>query len=431
MALQNRKSKAQIEKEISEVKAIQDQLQEEKRQSEGLPSTKDSAQGAILREAQKIANQIVRERDALSQKTTTGKIYSRLDPGNDVISNRKEIVTAGLWSNNSGELKTMHTASSQTSSNAGKYYWDVYHSGSNKVGSATQFAIAYGHRHGSGSKLNNSDYPTKAVYTQYRNILLNPGDTQFTFDNNANEDHIYAINIQRSRLKEKLDPGNWELVLSGSVKATDGSTNVGAIGNNITKLIDNSGGSNATIQDGKRVYNVVSGTIADGEYTADDDGLKGGYGLVYPDLGIIILNPGRLKTRGVVPAGNVTTEMSKSNFNNHYNRTLFRAISGSSAPSPTFGGTYGFQARNEEEVTSTFYYIRVKNADYNFSNNPTFVTGSLGALKHASMIKDPKSYITTVGMYNNKQELLATAKLSKPLLKSFDREALIKVKLDF
>ncbi len=44
---------------------------------------------------------------------------------------------------------------------------------------------------------------------------------------------------------------------------------------------------------------------------------------------------------------------------------------------------------------------------------------------------DPKTYITTVGLYNNTSELLAIAKLSKPILKSPSREALIKVKLDF
>jgi len=145
--------------------------------------------------------------------------------------------------------------------------------------------------------------------------------------------------------------------------------------------------------------------------------------LVYPDLGILVLNPGRLKLRGVIPVGTP----SSSNTDNQYNATLFTAISGAAS----YNSTYGFQARSEEEVSSTFYYIRVKNADYNFSNNPTFTTGSLGALQHASMVKDPKVYITTVGLYNDKQELLATAKLSKPLLKSFDREALIKVKLDF
>jgi hypothetical protein len=138
---------------------------------------------------------------------------------------------------------------------------------------------------------------------------------------------------------------------------------------------------------------------------------------------MIILNAGRLKQRGIHPTGTPTG----SNTDNQYNAALFSAISGAAS----YDSSYGFQARNEEEVTSTFYYIRVKNADYNFSNNPTFTTGSLGAITHPSMINDPKTYITTVGMYNDKQELLATAKLSKPLLKSFDREALIKVKLDF
>jgi hypothetical protein len=45
--------------------------------------------------------------------------------------------------------------------------------------------------------------------------------------------------------------------------------------------------------------------------------------------------------------------------------------------------------------------------------------------------RDPKVYISTVGLYNDTNELLAVAKLSKPILKSFAREAIVKVKLDF
>ena len=91
----------------------------------------------------------------------------------------------------------------------------------------------------------------------------------------------------------------------------------------------------------------------------------------------------------------------------------------------------GIQARSSEQVKSTYYFVRVKNAEYNYSNNPTFVTGSLGELFYNTFIQDPQVYITTVGLYNNRRELLATAKLSQPLLKNYTREALIKVKLDF
>jgi hypothetical protein len=409
-------------------------VREEQREAAGLPSATDNAQGAIIREAQKLATQIIRERDQFEARTSTGKIYSRFDPAADIIENRKETITAGLWSAGSGELNTFHTSSTQTGSNAGKYYWDVYQSSSTSVGSSVQFAIGYGHIAGSGSVINDSDYPTKAIYGQYRNLLLAPGDSNFTMKNSRNANEIYVINIQRSRLKEKLDPGNWELCLSGSIGNgmefnTGGSAGVLTTDKPIIKLIDDSGASNATITDGKRVYNIVSGTIANGAYTGNTKG----YGLVYPDLGVLIMHAGMLREDfGLTgPNNNFGVAVSASGADCQMNRVLFESISGSISPNDSAKTTYGFAARNEEEVTSTFYYVRVKNADYNFSNNPTFTTGSLGALRHNSMVNNPKSYVTSVGLYNDKQELLAVAKLSKPLIKSFDREALIKVKLDF
>ena len=90
-----------------------------------------------------------------------------------------------------------------------------------------------------------------------------------------------------------------------------------------------------------------------------------------------------------------------------------------------------FQVRREEEISSTNYFCRVTNKKYNFSANPTFFTGSDGSLTNSTFFKDPKVYITQVGLYNDNNELLAVAKLSKPILKSYSREAIIKVKLDF
>ncbi len=42
---------------------------------------------------------------------------------------------------------------------------------------------------------------------------------------------------------------------------------------------------------------------------------------------------------------------------------------------------------------------------------------------------DPQTYITTIGLYNDANELIAVAKTSQPIVKSFDKEVLIKVKL--
>jgi hypothetical protein len=47
------------------------------------------------------------------------------------------------------------------------------------------------------------------------------------------------------------------------------------------------------------------------------------------------------------------------------------------------------------------------------------------------LINNPQTFITTVGMYNDNNELLAVAKLSRPLVKDFTKEALIRIKLDY
>ena len=90
-----------------------------------------------------------------------------------------------------------------------------------------------------------------------------------------------------------------------------------------------------------------------------------------------------------------------------------------------------FQARREEQIKSSHYFCRVRSDEYNYSQNPTYYSGSSAELTNQTFVQDPKSYITTVGLYNENNELLAVAKLSQPLLKSRDREAVIKVRLDF
>jgi len=330
----------------------------------------------------------------------SGKVFTAFTV-EDIVEGNTQRVTRGLWSGNVGELTSFWTSSYQSSTQK-QYYYEIYNGDPTDSTKEAQFSIAYGHYAGSGSLGTNEDSPSNAIYSQFQQVLLPSSQTTFTFGN-VTQDDVYVISINRARIKDKLDPGNWELVLSGSSGET-------------LRLIDNSGDTNQLGNSNQNKYNVVSGSLLDGVLTENEV-----FGEVYPQFGIIVLSAAALDASASL--GTVRT--SNTDAQNH--GKLFTAISGAAFED----SANGFQARSEEEVKSTFFFVRAKNAEYNFSNNPSYVTGSNGKLNQQTFVGDPKSYITTVGLYNNDNELLAIAKLSKPLLKSFSNEILIKVKLDF
>ncbi len=86
---------------------------------------------------------------------------------------------------------------------------------------------------------------------------------------------------------------------------------------------------------------------------------------------------------------------------------------------------------SEEVLTSNFVFVRARNAEFNYSQNPTFIDQNTGGVRFTDFITAPQTFITTIGLYNDNGDLLAVAKLSKPLKKDFTKEALIRVKLDF
>ena len=87
--------------------------------------------------------------------------------------------------------------------------------------------------------------------------------------------------------------------------------------------------------------------------------------------------------------------------------------------------------RSEEDQTQENYFCRIRAEEYNFSSNHTFVSGSKNKIRAADMHGNPTTFITGVGLYNSAGQLLAIAKLSKPLKKTFASEATIKVKLTY
>ena len=90
--------------------------------------------------------------------------------------------------------------------------------------------------------------------------------------------------------------------------------------------------------------------------------------------------------------------------------------------------------RSEEIQKSKSYFIRAFAYEMNFSNNPTFTSGSEMIIANEEMIGYPTTFITTVGLYqmhNNTPHLVAVGKLSGPVEKNYGTEATIKVKLTY
>lgn len=381
-----------------------------------------AAQGQLESLARQMANDIIREREEARRRAQFGKVYQEFDEADDIIRNNVETVTRGLFSGNDGTLTAGEIHTGSLSAAQQTYFYDIYNKNTSDATAVEQFSIAYGHFAGSGSADTtgnlNDDTPSRAIYKQYAQLLLPPNDKKFTFDG-SDSDHIYVINFNRSRIREKIDPGNIEFTFVGTPSAnTELATGVKI------KIIDDSSINANSIGEGGLVYNLVSGSI---NPITNIYGSGGGsnsyeyYGLLYPQHGIAIFNADALDANTGGNKPNFDTQ--QTNGANEYNHLrLVSALTGT-------GGQ--IQARSSEQVKSSYFFCRLKNAEYNYSNNPSFVTGSLGQLAYTTFIQDPQVYITTVGLYNERKELLAVAKLSQPLLKSFTREALIKVKLDF
>ena len=88
------------------------------------------------------------------------------------------------------------------------------------------------------------------------------------------------------------------------------------------------------------------------------------------------------------------------------------------------------QYNNTTELNSTIYFCRANHNDFNYSTNPTYLSGSKIRVK-TNTFDMPVSYITTVGLYSADNELLAVAKLSEPIKKQPDTELTLRVRLDY
>jgi len=335
--------------------------------------------------------------------------FKRFDPEDFVVSS--DSITSPLWSTGAPTLTEFYTSSVQAAGSSGNYYLSVYQTSSLLSTAQVQFDITYADSLGSGSVLYNPIVPqnsyTKTIYGQYRSLILEDENANFVFgigNNIVTGSNFWVISIERANYKQSLFPGSLNLKLSGS--------------GGIINLTDNSLDTTVnTFIGASQVYQLISGSngtagnLSGSGYVAN----SGSYGLVFPQLGTIILNPAALSQ-------SITLSPSRSNNSDGLNnQRLFNSI--------VLGDS--FTLNSQETITSDYVFVRARNSEFNYSENPSFISGSTGEVIYSNFINAPQVYITTVGMYNDSNDLLAVAKMSRPLLKDFTKEALVRVKLDF
>jgi len=263
-------------------------------------------------------------------------------------------------------------------------------------------------------------------------VELFESDLSFV-DNNAQMKQCFFVNFSRLLTKDQIKKGSVSLTVS-SASWGDGTPGDTVFDTDLITLTDASAseGTNAGVKNtlaGDYGVLYTSGNVA--------------HGLVFYQAGTLVLSSSLFAsssnavTDASVAAGGPNTFNSGSvlsgSSTNYTPLTVVQSlvsasISGSCDALRHRIKTLSFN--NTTEINSQIYFCRVPHNKFNYSSNPTYLSGSKIRVK-TSAADQPVSYITTVGLYNSAGELLATAKLSEPLRKDPNNEITLRVRLDY
>ena len=370
-----------------------------------------------------------------------GNITLDSTEGMDKIS-QTDKVTSPYFSDGSTTLLGANIKSSSLTDTNETYFFGISNS---STLTTEEFNVAFGSTNGFGSNddANAIKAPTDVIYKQFASLLLAPTEVTGGFKISQGGSHskalttedqeIYVMTARRSNMKDRLNKGTWQINFSGSNSAGTFGTGVVGPDGNLLHLKDDSSTTSPTATPVGDRYNIVScssaGVIAGAAPLQN-------FGYFYPDMGILVFSAAELSSSIPGNASNEDDVVAESNANhigfgytksvtNANSKTALRLIN---CLQP-LGASLKF--RDEEDQVSAQYFCRVRSGQMNFSNNPTFVSGSLNELRQKTMKGNPTTFISSVQLYNNAGDLVAVGNLSTPLKKNFSSEATIKVKLTY
>lgn len=280
----------------------------------------------------------------------------------------------------------------------------------------------------------------KANYNQMAKVLLghdvNGDILKFSLDADASTTNnilhnAFFVNFGRTQFKDKVRKGYFDMLLNVS----------GALTVHLTDTTGTVGPVVRECQTGEVGLLFVSG--ASGAGLAATINVTGG--LVFYEAGIAVVSPYVFaQSSSATPPSSSDTNFN-ANSSGILSGSASTAFSGSSNIGTVFTGStslsssaYGFSTalhtasfQAATELNSTVYFCRAFNNEFNYSSNPTYLSSGEIYVKEGDPMNQPVSYITSVGLYDDNNQLLAVAKLSEPIKKTPDTELIARVRLDF
>jgi len=344
--------------------------------------------------------------------------YKSLDIGKDVVATRTLLheaipLTGTIVSGTYGDGNIKDYAHGMFQS---VYDYPYLSSSANHV-----FDITVGV--GAGSALSVSNQPTKKlnIYNQMAQVLVGydytgsiqkfDEDGDILAGGNKINDAIF-LNFARLLTKDEIKKGSFALTLGATQAYTTPFTDR-------ILIQDASGSDGYLVNSPVGEYGVLFATNDAGSQLSVENSKCG---LIFYQAGICVLTSS-------VFQGLLSSPCEMDSVGEDMEAILTGSAISSSADSLRHR-IYNLQFNNTVELNSSVYFCRINHNEFNYSTNPTYLSGSKIRVKtQASDL--PVSYITTIGLYNDNSELLATAKLSEPLKKTSDTEFTIRVRLDY
>tara|TARA_R110000824_G_scaffold113687_3_gene263576 strand:+ start:9213 stop:10376 length:1164 start_codon:yes stop_codon:yes gene_type:complete len=254
----------------------------------------------------------------------------------------------------------------------------------------------------------------------------------------------FFLTFSRLLTKDEIKKGSFALELGvwhTFEHANGDGNNGGQTFNQRIKITDASGSNSYKVDSPAGEYGVLyaTGSTHGTGSVIEGQGNTGEYtpvGLIYYQAGVAVIS-GSVFGAHSSSAGSHNTGILSGNFPAELAYGIsgsgYNAITGSTIQTISDGvrnRVYNVQFNNTTELNSSIYFCRVNHNEFNYSSNPTFTSGSQVVVKD-NKNDSTSTYITTVGLYNAQNEMLATAKLSEPLKKTPEDELTLRVRLDY